>query len=309
MRAWTLLCLTFVIPFMACSSMVTPPPAPETTQAAPPPPPEPPPVVKKRVLVLKVLNRSQYPGTALVDQIYRETQRGVKRASDTVVVPQEEIAGFENFTFDDLSYDMKAIFTKARQNSIAGIVLGFLEDISVTEGGEESGLFRTQQFHTSARVSLQFLDVMTEREVATETNEATAVEETTSFFTSRAPAAEDGSQAKEAVSKALEPLITRFPTHMKRFEWMGRIARIERHRYYINAGEESGLLKGQLLKVSGESFAVEDPATGNLIGNAPGTFKGLLKVIDYLGRDGSIAVLHSGGGIREQDVVEIFSPK
>lgn len=267
------------------------------------------PKIRKKVLVLRFLNRTNWDATQLVDRAYRETQRAVRRANDTILVPEEDINGHESFTFDDLSYDLKTIFLRARQNAISGLVLGSIEDVTIGQSAEETGLFRSREYQATARVTVRLYDVATEREVASQTNEASANDRKMAFFSSQSEASEDASPAKSALEKALEPILERFVAQMRNFDWKGRIARIEFNRYFINAGEETGLTKGQLLKVSHEGFAVEDPTTGNLIGQAPGRMKGVLKVVEFLGRDGAIATLHSGGGMREQDVVEIYSPK
>ena len=99
-----------------------------------------------------------------------------------------------------------------------------------------------------------------------------------------------------------------FTVQAKKIAWVGRIAKIDLHRYYINAGEETGLSVGQLLKVVGEGFPIRDNASGVNLGTAPGRFKGLLKVVEFMGKDAAVAVLHSGGGFREQDSIELYSP-
>ena len=74
------------------------------------------------------------------------------------------------------------------------------------------------------------------------------------------------------------------------------------------AGEMSGISRGQLLKVFGDGEPVTDLASQQFLGMAPGRFKGILKVVDYFGMDGAIAVIHSGAGFKEKDRVEIYSP-
>jgi hypothetical protein len=41
---------------------------------------------------------------------------------------------------------------------------------------------------------------------------------------------------------------------------------------------------------------------------APGRFKGFLKVVDFFGEDGAIAIVHSGAGFQEKDRVEAYFP-
>jgi hypothetical protein len=71
-------------------------------------------------------------------------------------------------------------------------------------------------------------------------------------------------------------------------------------------GKVSGLQVGDILKVSEDGEDVYDPQTGNYIGGVPGRLKGTLEVISYFGQDGSIAVIHSGSGFKENDKIELY---
>jgi hypothetical protein len=77
-------------------------------------------------------------------------------------------------------------------------------------------------------------------------------------------------------------------------------------RVFINAGRLSGLQVGDILKVTEEGDDVYDPENGRFIGTAPGRLKGTIEVVSYFGRDGAIAVVHSGSGFQENDRVELY---
>ena len=55
---------------------------------------------------------------------------------------------------------------------------------------------------------------------------------------------------------------------------------------------------------SGEE--IYDPATGTYLGRAPGQLKGTVEVVDFLGPDGAVAVLHTGGNFQEGDTVQLY---
>jgi len=265
--------------------------------------------IKKKILLLRFLNRSPYTNTELAEQAYNDIKSEARRTADVILVTEEELGNDANWTLDGLSYDLKTIYERARAMGISGIILGAIEDIQVEKEGEESGIFRSSTYQVQASVRFQLMDVGSEREVAGETSEGRVVETKTSLFGRRDPESAELERGTEAVSKALERPLASLEASVRRLGWVGRIAKIELHRYYINAGEETGISKGQLLKVFGDPFPINDAKTGIFVGMAPGRFKGLLKVIDFMGKDGAVATLHSGADIREMDRVEVFSPR
>ncbi len=263
-------------------------------------------VVKKKILVLKFLNHSAYGGEELAAKATADTRNAVLAVTDTVLVPEGE--GPPDEGPDALDYNRKSVEEWARAHGVAGIVLGAIEDLQIQESGEDVGLFRARYHTVNATVRVQLIEVGSDRELMSEQSSAEVMEEHTEFLGGRSPESYDAERGKGAVSKALTRSLASLPAQVRKIAWVGRIAKVDLHRYYINAGEESGLTLGQLLKVYGEGVPVIDPKSGTFLGTARGRFKGLLKVIDHFGGDGAVATLHSGGGFREQDRVEIFSP-
>lgn len=93
---------------------------------------------------------------------------------------------------------------------------------------------------------------------------------------------------------------------LEKVSWEGRIAAINGDRIYLNVGKISGLQVGDLLKVLDDGDDIYDPESGSHVGRVPGRLKGTLELISYFGTDGSIAVIHSGSGFKENDRVEIY---
>ena len=93
--------------------------------------------------------------------------------------------------------------------------------------------------------------------------------------------------------------------------WLGlrdyeEIQAQQKFRVAEYVGRISGLQVGDLLKVSENGDDIYDPDSGVHIGKSPGRLKGTLEVISYFGNDGSIAVIHSGAGFKENDKVEVY---
>lgn len=87
--------------------------------------------------------------------------------------------------------------------------------------------------------------------------------------------------------------------------WEGRVAYIQGSRIYLNIGEKSGLRVGDILKVTELGEEVFDPQSGDFIGRTPGRVKGTIEIVGFFGEDGSIAIIHSGGGFKENDRVSM----
>ena len=265
-------------------------------------------LLKKKVLILSFLNHSNLTGREVTRQVAREVENAVLNIPDLIPIAEDVIDGYEEFAADENEYNYRLIFAKARAYGISAVISGTIENVDVENRGENIGLFRTQDFDAAATIKVDLFDAISERSILSKVSSEHITEERSLFFWNRSAESDDSSRGKLAVTKALEKILRFFPEYAKRIGWTGRIAKVDMHRYYINAGEATGISRGQFLKVFGESDPVVDPQTGLFIGLAPGRFKGVLKVIDHFGSDGAVAVLQSGGGIREQDRVEVFSP-
>jgi|GEM_PF-432406 len=265
--------------------------------------------LKKKVLVLRMINRSLYGGEDLSLRAAWAVMDKLAKEPELVVMHEDEIDGHEQFrnTYGDYQYSV--IFERARANGVSAIASGIIESLGIEEKGDEIGLFRSRTHRVNSVLRFNLWDVASEKPLVNQTLQADITEEFTRFLNNTDQNWYDSTRALASVNKALEPIYSKMPSYAKRIAWTGRIAKIDVHRYYINAGESSGIRRGQLLKVFDKAEPVVDKETGSLIGMGPGRYKGTLRIVDHFGSDGAVAVLHSGAGFHEQDRVEIYSPK
>lgn len=264
--------------------------------------------VKKRIVVLNFHNRSQYGGKELGEHAAKAVQDSISKIPDFVIISEEELNPDESNLFQDGKYNMKVIFDKARARGISALVTGTIDDVRIQERGDEVGLFRTRYHSITAKIKFQLHDATNEKVLLSKSNTAEVLEEHTRFLASPTVESYDATRAEGAVSKAIDKVIPLFSQYAKRISWSGKIIKIEMNRFFINAGEPTGIVPGQLLKVFGSSEPIIDDESQQFLGMAPGRFKGILKVVDYFGTDGSVAILHAGAGFQEKDRVEIYSP-
>jgi hypothetical protein len=265
--------------------------------------------VRKKILILPFLNQTPYKTEILIPHVTTELENAILRVPDLVPVRADSLDDSDTFVTDGAEYNYRVMFARARALGFAAVIGGSIDDIMLENHGDSVGLFRTQEFTATANVKLNLWDTSTEKPLIDKTVSEQVIEERSLFFWGQAsPENEDTERGKVAVTKALEKCLGNFADTARRIAWAGRIAKADVRRYYINAGEASGISLGQLLKVFEESRPIIDPQSGLFIGMAPGRFKGILKVVDHFGADGAIAVPQSGGGFREKDRVEIHSP-
>jgi len=264
--------------------------------------------LRKRVWVYPFLNQSGRGGAEISQFAGEQVAAKLSNLQELIVVKPDEIVLprlLQNL-FEDPP--LEALVELARSHGVVAVILGNIKDIQIKERGSQVGLFRTKYNTVTATVEVKLLDVLTQKMTQMDDFSAEVTEENTQFFGSRSLASNDAYRSEEAIAQAIEKMAPLFSQEARRIGWSGRIAKIDVHRYYINAGEKSGVTKNQLLRVFGDPEQIIDKESGLALGIAPGRFKGLLKVVDFFGEDGAIAIIHSGAGFREKDRVETYTP-
>ncbi len=261
-------------------------------------------LLKKRVLVLPFLNRSDVQEEALSRAALTQIEQAVTNTPDWILVKEAELEDPESLYSPGGEYQYKKVFEQAKRSAVAGVILGKIEEVTLTQAGDATGVLGARERSAVARIRFQLFDVSTEREVFTQTSSAEAKQERVAWLELRSPSSET-EEGKEAVSRAVKKVLEKFPLITRKLAWMGRIARIDLNRYIVNGGEQTGIHLGQLLRVYEPSAPVTDELTGKNLGLAPGRFKGLLKVTQMFGTDSAIASLYTGAGFRQNDRVEI----
>lgn len=266
-------------------------------------------VPKKRILVLPTLNKTPHGGKALSEHASGIVCDFVMSSPELLLVKSLDVMGSEEFVAaSGLEYNWKLIFDRARTTGVIGAIGSSLDELWFRDAGDDVGIFRSREVTTGLRVHLELFDVGSEQQLYQTSHVGELTEELLRLYTSeRRPLSYDPDSAKSATAKALKNPLGDLAPQLVRLGWSGRVAKIDLHRYYINTGEMSGLSRGQLLKVFSDGAPIFDPQTNIFIGRAPGTFKGILRVIDFFGKDGAVAVLHSGANIKELDRIEIYS--
>ncbi|MBX9766122.1 MAG: hypothetical protein K2X47_02535 [Bdellovibrionales bacterium] len=264
---------------------------------------------RRRVIVLPFLDQSIHRSSQVAD-VARKTLIRQLLSSDQVVIvdPQDfpkDLSGFRKGE----EYDIEGIAKIAANLGVAAIIEGKILEVKARKLGDQVGVFRQVRAQHEATIRLRMAATKNSREVFNE-NRSAQVEAQTTLVGSRSSGdgqlAEDPSLVRESVNKAFKTVAGPLLQILRKLSWEGRIATVSGDRIYINAGRVSGLQMGDILKVMDVGQDVHDPESGELIGRAPGRVKGTIEVISYFGKDGSVAVVHSGSGFIENDHVELY---
>jgi len=111
---------------------------------------------------------------------------------------------------------------------------------------------------------------------------------------------------KMAIRNAMTQGVPDVIRAIEKLQWQGRIAKVIGDKVYVDAGKASGLVVGDILKVLTPGDDIYDPQTGAFLGRTQGQLKGTIEVVDFLGTDGAVTEIHTGGNFRAEDIVQLY---
>lgn len=265
---------------------------------------------RHRVLVLPFLDERVDKSAAMADVARATVVRELAQTRQFVVVslndfPQDP----KKFLNEENEYDLAQISRLASAMGVAAVIEGKVISMKAKRIGDSVGLIREVKASVATQVRLRIYAGKNGKEILNEVRSA-ETEATSTRYAERGDIvsnlADDPELIKTAVRKAFLSAIPNVVRAVEKLGWEGRVAMVSGERVFVNAGRLSGLQVGDILKVTDEGDDVYDPETGRFIGTAPGRLKGTIEVVSYFGKDGAIAVVHSGSGFLENDRVELY---
>lgn len=267
--------------------------------------------LRSRILVLPFLSDEEMVSAATLEELRNTFTRELFKTKQFVVVSVSDLnQDPKKLMTEKKEYDMQQIARIASSQGITAVIEGKILTIEAKRMGDTMGLFRESKARVNTDVRIRIYGGRTGREIFHE--QKSAMVEAASTKVGFGESGEkgdnrvDGELVRQGLRKGFLSVLPNFARAMEKLSWEGRVAMISGERVYINAGRLSGLQMGDILKVTEEGDEVYDPETGRFIGVAPGRMKGTVEVIGYFGKDGAIAVIHSGSGIRENDRLELY---
>ncbi len=263
---------------------------------------------KKRIIVLDFWNDTPVDVPDLGEFTANELRRELHNTR-RVILPKDMRLRLSTKDFiDGENVRVAQLIREGRKMGVATLVIGRIAKITFRQRGDEIGLFRQKQSIAAVDIELKIFDVTGGREImaiarsgVAGSNKVIAIEDEN--IESKQFRAE---LAKLALRQASKTLVNDVLKGIEKLNWNGKIAKIVGTKVYINAGRGSGLVGGDILKVLTPSEDIYDPDSGAYLGRAEGQLKGTLEIVDFVGADASVAVVHTGGNVNEGDIVKLY---
>lgn len=265
--------------------------------------------VKKKVALLTFFNESPYGGQDLGVTATEEFRRELSRTSQFVVDPMaKKIFGSSKEIYAGGGVKLVQLSRKAKVAGLNFVLFGRIIDARIREKIDEIGVVRETKSYTEAKIEVRIFDVNANKEIYSDTIRSFADDSSFRFFQrDRETHLQYRRELLRYVVKvAVRKSIVKIVDVSSKLDWVGRVAKIIGTKIYLNAGRSSGINIGDILKVMSDGHEIFDPETGAMIGVSKGEVKGTIEVIDFFGPDGSIAILHSGGSVHENDFVQLY---
>ncbi len=265
--------------------------------------------VKKKIVILTFYNEAPYGGEDLGIVATEELRAELASIGHFIIDPMaEKIFGSSKEIYAGGGVKLVQLSRKAKTADINFVVFGRIIDARVREKSDEIGLVRETKSYTESKLELRIFDVNSNKEIYAQTLDGYADDSTFRLFNSDREEflTYRRNLLRYAVKLSVRKSIPEIIDISEKLDWVGRVAKIIGSKIYINAGRKSGLNIGDILKVITEGQEIYDPETGALLGVSKGDVKGNIEIIDYFGEDGTIAILHSGGAVLENDFVQLY---
>ncbi len=265
--------------------------------------------VKKKIALLPFFNESPFESEDLEINATEELRMELSRSGEFIVDPSSaKLFGSSKEIYAGGGIKLVQLTRQAKIAGVNFIVFGRVIDARVREKSDEIGIVRQTKSYTESKVEIRVFDVNAGKEIYTETLGGYADDSTYRFFSSDREdyLAYRRDLLRYAVRVAVRKSVPKVVELASKLDWVGRVAKIIGTKVYLNAGRESGINIGDILKIITEGTEIYDPETGALIGMSKGDMKGTIEIVDYFGTDGAIAILHSGGQVLEGDFVQLY---
>lgn len=265
--------------------------------------------VKKKVALLPFFNESPFESEDLEVNATEELRMELTKSGEFIVDPSSvKLFGPSKEIYAGGGMKLVQLTRQAKIAGINFIIFGRVIDARVREKSDEIGIVRQTKSYSESKVEVRVFDVNAGKEIYTETLNGFADDATFRFFSSdrEDQLAYRRDLLRYAVRVGVRKSVPKILELASKLDWVGRVAKIIGTKVYLNAGRESGINIGDILKIITEGTEIYDPETGALIGMSKGDMKGTIEIVDYFGTDGSIAILHSGGQVLEGDFVQLY---
>ena len=186
--------------------------------------------------------------------------------------------------------------TAAQVGKILGLnamVTGSVSQFGVKKEGKDFIISQSKQQIVEATVDIRVVDTNTGQVLFADSGKGLVKKSSGKFLGMGNKSKYDETLEGEALRAAIVKFMDNLISQVNQKPWSCRVAAVEDGSVYLNAGQTSGLERGQKLEVFSQGKEIKDPTTGLVIGRTEKKI-GTLKIASFFGDDGSIANVISG---------------
>ncbi len=263
---------------------------------------------RKRVMILNFWNDTPVPMTDLGAFAADELKRGLFLTQRMVLPTDLKLEhGTEDFVQGE-KVKVSQLIREGRKLGVAVLGIGRISKVVFRQRGDEVGIFRQKQSLAAVDVEMKLFDVSGGKEIFAGAKSGDAAVNAVVTFDAKATESADyrAELVKSASRNAVAQLVPEVVRAVEKLAWEGRVAKVAGSKVYINSGRASGLIGGDILRVMGPGDDIYDPTNSAYLGRTQGQLKGTLEVIDFIGSDGAVAEIHTGGNFQEGDSVQLY---
>jgi len=266
--------------------------------------------LKKRILVLPFVDPVKERGQKAADTARSFIVDRLRRSGRYVILePAVFPEKIQELVKGTREIDLEAVSRAVSSFGVSAVVAGRIMKVEASHVGDAVGVFREIDTETKALVRVRVISgqsghIMTEgmREGSVKSSTTRVVQ----YADTDRQIASSLAVVDLAVEEAFKETVPSIFKALSKLRWQGRVAKVVGERIFINSGRLSGVQIGDILKVTEDGQNIYDPESKEQIGVGPGRMKGTIEVQNYFGKDGSIAVIHSGAGFQSNDKLELY---
>lgn len=264
---------------------------------------------RKRVVVLPFLDRTPSRPVEILNQARTDFMNDLNRTQEMVAIESSELKIDLSTYFKNGEYDLGALAQAVQSAGVSALLESKVIDVRFKTNSESEILTGFKKAVFEIVVKARLISVRTGQELYNTVKTVTIEEENTKLpahISSEAFFNKNPMLVQLLIKDAFLDFSGQLADSMNQVVWEGRIAALQGEKIYLNVGQVTGLQIGDILKVVEDGNEVYDPEIGYHIGKVPGKVKGTVEVVGYFGQDGSIGVIHSGAGFKENDRIELY---
>ena len=263
---------------------------------------------KKRVAVIRFQDKSAYGrgrlGGAVQDILTTELAKSglfilVSRGADLDLILDEQDIGKSGIVKEG---------TGPKSGEVLGlnaIVTGAVSQFGVKQKSATYLLGASKTQTAEATVDVRVVDATTGQVIFAESGTGVQEESSTQVLGIGGAKGYDETMEGKALRAAISKFIDNLIQRVEAIPWSGKVAAVDGDEITINAGQKTGLITGDRLRVFGEGREGIDPDTKLSLGRKPGREKGEIVVSGLFGEDAAVCRRVSGDGIAVNDIVKL----